>query len=258
MQELAKFLYSFSKNKKISDEYFIGSIGRMLIDNYNLNDYVERIIISNFNKNSLAYYSPEERNIYVNFQKLLYAIGKTIIKTYESDNYEEQILCFNLYVLNVILHEVEHARQIRIIDSDNSVETNLLLLSRVYERFLKNVSAYTEIAYCTNPIERQANLLALKTLFDITETFNNQNLTKFIGKNLLRNTIRNYKIYKNKVISPIDVYMSYCDRYIDATSLRNINDKCTRIIQNSEKQFELGLVTPLNVVREKIKQLTLY
>ena len=257
MEYLSKLIYDFSKNKHIANENFIKSIYEILVENYCLNDYIKYIIISNFNNNSLAYYSPEEKIIYVNFQKLIYTVGNTITRTYNTNDYNEQVLCLNLYVLNIILHEIEHARQEKNINNNITEETNILSLSGNYEKILKKLNVYTDVAYYTNPSERQAELVSLKTVLNITNYFNNTNLTNHIEKRLLINTIKNYKISKNKIICPIDLFLNCCNNYFDIFDLLNIINNTEVLSENTDKNLELGLAVPINELKEKRKKLTL-
>ena len=67
MEQITRLVYDLSRSGNIADEKIIEKYFEFFSDEYMLDKYLKNVIISNFKNNSLAYYSPDTKTIYINF-----------------------------------------------------------------------------------------------------------------------------------------------------------------------------------------------
>jgi len=170
-------------------------------------NYVEKVVISNFKSNSLAFYSVNNKTIYINYKKLIYSISIDCSKILNDQDYYQKILYFNFYVLKILLHEVEHVKQEeKIVINDSDFETKILMESAQRELFLKDMGLYSKEMYYLNPLERQAELKAYKTICEAKGICSNKILKHLINKAYNQLCIMDYHFINGECFSPFDKF----------------------------------------------------
>lgn len=196
-QTISKLLKKYNNNKV--DDNFIYDVINIIINSYNLNDYIKKIKIENYKPN-LSYGSYE------------YFTGNLIIR---KNFHDESNLSYNINILQNIMHEIEHVIQYdylikcnkKIIIPNNLIKANLLTDSinqKIILETLKNKSdnfdlnIQNELYNCENiveaieelyiydPSERMAEIDSLKKLLEIVKLLNDDRLTNIINFNLIQ------------------------------------------------------------------------
>lgn len=96
--------------------------------NKNLNDYVLGINVQQVRSNNLASYSDCTKKVTIYTEKIEQMVNN-IENNILTDSDFEITLYQNLLILQVILHELEHANQQKIAYSQNSLEAFIIRLS---------------------------------------------------------------------------------------------------------------------------------
>lgn len=199
MENILRIIYDSSKNEKTLTFKNIEKILELLINSKQLEEYILNIDVQQIGSNKLASYSNYARKItlYANVvDTMLHDIEKTI----KIDNIFEICLYKNLSLLQVILHELEHANQEKILYSNNTLESFLLRISQLV---LEN-----DLLYEYKPEERLAEIKSFEdvvTLFNMLEikTFN---LSSILETDKLQRQLRGYHFINNKVNIPLFTY----------------------------------------------------
>lgn len=177
-------------NSKIYDVKFIDKILDIAINSKGLNDYVKDYeVSSNEDKSNVAEYNGETKKIVVYEKNMGDKIFNDLLHTTKAYSETEKRLYINSFIAQVLLHEVEHANQKRIVKTENGLESSLLKLcefeiSPKIETLLKNgkidimeaqlyietklnkyTTIYTELYECA-PHERLAQIKSYQEIID--------------------------------------------------------------------------------------------
>jgi len=236
MRNLIKIIYDYSKKGKVVNKDFIYHALNTLINEKFLNDYVLRIKILNFNRAVLATYCETSKTIYVNYQKLIYCVSTYISSNVNVLNYQDRFLIVNIYILKILLHELEHVIQVKKIDISKNSESKLLLISNEWEQILKNeeMKKYNQQLYEVNPLERQATLISYKKIREACQEIENKNAIIFFKKEYLSYAFKNYISAKN--MFPAKIYFA---NFPD----KNLIKKTIELFEKEKfnLRFDLGL-----------------
>lgn len=259
MEQITRLVYDLSSSGHIADEKVIEKYFEFFSDEYRLDKYLKNIVISNFKNNSLAYYSPDTKTIYINFCKMIYALGLESKQCKYTDTYKDKIMMINLYIVKIIAHEIEHVLQERKINSGIiNIENDILSVASTHERNLKANGIYKGMLYHTNPIERQAELKSLKSILQVIEEINNLNISRLISNEYLTKIICDYNFETRPNIYPYQIFFG-----------KNINDmeylsNITRKIEemeildcNEDLRIDMGLKLTsqeIHKIRRKLKE----
>lgn len=124
-----KIARALCDNKKIYDRNFISEILDIAVNNKGLNDYVKNYeIITSKDKRNVAEYNGETKKIVV-YEKNMgeKILGDLIFTTAGYSDFEKRLF-INSFVAQILLHEVEHANQKRIVKTANDLEAQILKL----------------------------------------------------------------------------------------------------------------------------------
>ena len=130
--KIARALCNCTKNnQKTLDIKFIDEILDIAINSKELNDYVKsyEVNISEVNDN-VAEYDGENKKIVIYEKSMCERIIHDLINTticYDVNDFEKRLF-INSFLAQVLLHEVEHANQKRIIENENGLESSILKL----------------------------------------------------------------------------------------------------------------------------------
>lgn len=207
MEQITRLVYDLSRSEHIADEKVIEKYFEFFSNEYMLGKYLENIVISNFENNSLAYYSPDTKTIYINFCKMIYALSLESKQCKYTDVYEEKIMMINLYIVKIIAHEIEHVLQeIKINSGIINVENDILNVANIHEKNLKANGIYKGILYYVNPIERQAELKSLKSILQVVKEINNLNIIRLMTNEYLIKIICDYSFKKKQNRYPYQIF----------------------------------------------------
>lgn len=233
--KLLRLLWDYSAARKIVDSDYIDKLIDIVVNHKKINKYVTKLNILTDRDSitnsgiSLASYNPFSKTLEV------YSDGINEMLNYE-DKYRvlfndiEQIFYNNLLITQIILHELEHANQRRIIDTETGLEAEILKLSTtqmeisagikllesgysiedvrryILEINLKNRQNYEE-NYEFAPEERLAQIQSYKEIIETLSELKEYvpNLLEFEKTNWLENMLRGYE-YKDGVIMPPTIY----------------------------------------------------
>ena len=130
MENIFRIIYDKTKKRDILDKKDLVKILEIAIVDKQLNDFVQSVNIQLIRSNGLASYSVDTKKItiYINTIETM----KNNIKKYTLIGNEfEKILYTNLLILQVILHELEHASQQKNLNSAITLETLIIKLSQM-------------------------------------------------------------------------------------------------------------------------------
>lgn len=225
MEDILKIIYDKSKTNKILDLKDIEKILDQLIIEKQLNEYISNMKVQQIRSKNLASYSNETKviTIYSNIIDLMIKnIDKQIIP---SDNLLKN-LYKNLSILQVIMHEVEHANQEKLIDTTNNLESFILRLSELVPE--------NSILYEYKPEERLAEIKSYKEILTLISLLNNKSkqINDLMEIDSLQKLLRGYH-YENQIIT-------------------------TPLITYFEKGKKPELLTPLVITNNEKKVISVY
>lgn len=234
-EEILRLLYDYSISNRLVDRTFIEKVIRLYADSYQIGHYVNKIKILDINENnnnSLAGYSYNTREIIIFIDKLL----EEILDNNSFNLVPNNQLYFykNAQILHVILHELEHANQAKIIDNEKTLESEILKFtgvsksqdiisarlrksgfsSKSIEIFLNSkMKIYNEF-YDYAPHERLAEIKSLEKTQEILSP-----IKKYIPKvvdignmKILQNYMKGYNLSK-QINSPTIYYLQKQGEY---------------------------------------------
>lgn len=196
------------------DENFIDKIVEIVVNEKKLNKYVKKV---EYNRNQdqdtmleNASYKIHERIITVNILKLV----KYLLKEYALINYQKGpiIARYNYYLHAVqqILHEIEHASQLKKVDNTdfhNFTDEELLIKIVIDIVSIYNYDNYLE-NYRINPIERMAQINSYNLIEKIAKKLDvNEKLNKYLKLKLLEEKIQGYGESKSQIVGPTSIYL---------------------------------------------------
>jgi hypothetical protein len=203
MENILKIIYDKSINNKVLKLNDIEKILELLIVEKNLNDYILNINVHPIRGNNLASYSTytKQITIYVNkVEQMITNIENSILNA----NDFEKSLFKNLSILQILLHEVEHANQYKIAYNDNSLEAFIIRLSYLIE------NGYNELLYEYCPEERLAEIKSFYELKNFLKIIENklEVLPEIIETEKLKRLLSGYHYKDSKINVPIVDYFT--------------------------------------------------
>ncbi len=277
--KLTKLLYDYTSNEKIADIDFLNTVIQIVYEYKDLNNYIDYVHYIDENsrylyaKNILGSYAADTKTIALDLENILLFKQDRVEYTNCFNSTKEKLLQINLLVLQVVLHELEHAEQYKkCFSSGTNLEKSLLLLS--FERLFiqEKVSNYKtdvvsklnylynedEITYNLWPSERMAEIKATDTIYHICKNMNfgNYNSTEFlIYLYLLREcNLRGYnKVNRNVIVPPTEAFVQKRNSIFDEdyrtneiikllkneASSRTLNENLLYGLQISSKDYAI-------------------
>lgn len=230
MENILKIIYDLSANNKLLNINNIDKILEILINEKDLGEYISNIEVQQIRSNNLASYSNYYKKI------IIYSniIDKMIIDIQYNVRSKKQLtknMYINLSVLQVILHEIEHANQEKIINY-NTLESFILRISQIVEN--------NNHIYEVNPIERFAEIKSYNDIFKIIAGYENDlSLKSLIKNDELQRKIRGYHYYNGKLYSPIELYFLMGRAEYLLSSFEWYSDDNNLFAENVEKLYKL-------------------
>ena len=199
MENILKIIYDKSLKNKILDLNDIEIILDRLILNKQLNEYISNMKVQQIGSKILASYSNHTKIITI-YSNVIDLMINNINKQLMLADSLSKNLYKNLSILQIIMHEVEHANQERIIHFDNTLESYILRLSEL-------VDDAPEL-YEFKPEERFAEIKSFHEILTLLNILNKKSLkiNDLIKIDTLQRLLRGYH-YKNKIVhSPLVTY----------------------------------------------------
>ena len=122
ISDILNILKDYHDKKKYADTTFVMKICSIIINYYQINRYIDNIFIVDDINGPDSLYSFTYNVVIINLKKSYY-------KDYHYTLKDEYYGMYNLMVLRTILHELEHALQEKVKDTNkNTIERKLLIL----------------------------------------------------------------------------------------------------------------------------------
>lgn len=203
---------------RVSPSY-IKKQAKIIIDKYDLSDYVNKIntsyCSSNFTEGSYMFYSKT-----ININTVLCKEEIAGNYRYKSNGYDDKNRALKVYTLSVLYHELAHAYQDKLLKDKNTKNA----IKRVFNdsnELAKYKDLYDEY-HDIYPCEHYAEALGKIFLQDYIENYTSYN-KKMYFKSIINSILDGYVIFESKVISPAErFYNIYNNQFpIEGLSLNN-------------------------------------
>ena len=183
------FIKQYAEGKTILDKQYAAELYNFLRSFYSVEDFVKSM---DYKKHPyyFAFYSPYERRLVVNFDKIFDDVNNYVDKL-NIDN-KDKVLALHLCFFHFMNHEFKHILQEKEKKNNpNSVESRVLCWSEIVERYyIEDEILYSN--YGNDPIERQANLSSLRELIAMFKSSNINALVNEMTDKYQRNAICGY------------------------------------------------------------------
>lgn len=249
MLDIFKLIYEYSKNGKLVDKEFIEKLVQLEIGMKNLGSYyIQNInILSKYawDEEAIAGYCNGNLNVYM---KKMYEKLEIMDKSLDLFSNIEKIFFKNVSVTQVILHEIEHANQVKKRGISQTIESDILRLCYGFnsdlsyapeflQKKLKNpnwLATYIKDNYFCVPYERLAEMHSCNEMLSILDYMPEYfpNLLEFFEIRKMSRLIMGYLDQNGNLISPtlkylqgmdIDKYLLECPWY-NEKDFASLND----------------------------------
>lgn len=261
--KIARSLYNNpNDNLKALDIKFIDEILDIAVNSKELNDYVKAYEVNTSEvKSNVAEYDGETKKIVIYEKSMCERILFDLINTticYDVNDFEKRLF-INSFLVQVLLHEIEHANQKRIIENENGLEASILklcefeispksellfeksetgkLLAKLHvaARLFKYKVLYKEL-YDYAPHERLAEIKSNQEIADSLSFIDRNNIVmkkREISK--LESVLRGYE----GTFSPTINYLYNQDRIQELKSFDWYSDSEEEAIKLSKERYNL-------------------
>lgn len=218
---LIRLIYDYSIKEQYVDDEFIKQLIDMVVSKEQLQEYVKKHSIESYCKDSkkkIAGYSVIEKKIIV-YRDSMYRIIESRKEEQDLLSKIEQIFYKNILIVQIILHELEHARQNKIAFEEETLEgrlcyfdgMNFVALNSLdsaldyldYEERVNNYYRYYKNNYEHSPIERLAEINSYQKLLNALRKIEEfiPNLVNLEDANKLEQMLLGYDFRANIIIS---------------------------------------------------------
>lgn len=267
--EILKLFYDYSINGKLVDPNFIDKLIEIVVSNKKLNDYIRTVEFTNrLDKSDYAVqcasYSYSSKKILIDYESIqqfmvneIQCYGHLFIPF-------EQIMFNNLTIVQIILHELEHAYQYKQADdkNDNSLENKIIhacfrvnlalqnpkFLEGVTEKelniYLQHTREQYKKYYIFKPTERLAQYHSYKTILEAIKQIQNliPNLYEFNNALFAEEMIKGYResIKDYNCTCPTEVYLAQNNIYETWKGFDFYKEDSQQILQEVSKEYSLS------------------
>ena len=275
MEELiAKIIYDYAKVGKQIDDNFISTIASIVIRSRNLGKYAEFICYeAETGKNYAACYNSLEREIRMNYPNINEAIlvNRNVFSLFGTT---EQYMFSYAIVLQILLHEIEHANQEKMYQegTERSFETKLTNACSAHDTVFLGLLDYdfsvmnmaydrlhqlTKKFYSFNPEERLANINSYSTLIKVFKHLENHPKLVEYHKFLYLLSLSDAHLEaKNIGICPTQVFFDNTMRHSEWKKFSFYSDDPDELIKNviAKHTLEFRLKYGLPVSDDELEQ----
>ena len=132
MENILRIIYDKTINNKILSLKDIEKILELLVIQKCLNKYILNINVQQIRSNNLASYSINDKKIII-YSNIIKKMVKDIKFNLNCNDQVTKNMYINLSILQIILHEIEHANQEKIINY-NTLESFILRISKLVKQ----------------------------------------------------------------------------------------------------------------------------
>lgn len=263
--KLLKLLYEYSANGKLADGKYIQELIGIVVDEKNIDDYVGGLLITGKDhslrepNSLLAVYYPNKKLIAVYLEAIEEMLkGANVYHDMFTDF--EQLFYRNLLVTQVVLHELEHANQRRIIDNEESLEGDILrasileqdqdfilkltragLTRKQIELILETQKTMKSEGGLTLPDERLAEIKSHEEVASVLTEISSEvpNLVDFEKTSILESKLRGYTYDKGMIVSPTVDYLVSTGKSFALQKFEWFNKDSRACLKNVQSMFSL-------------------
>lgn len=252
MEKILKIIYDKTIDNKILDLGDIEKSLELLVIEKSLNDYILNINIQPIRSNNLASYSTYTKKITV-YTETIEQMVKDIENNIFNVNKFETTLYKNLSILQILLHEVEHANQQKIAYNDNTLEALIIRLSYLI------TNGYDANLYEYCPEERLAEIKSFEEIGVLVSYINKHLITlpDIVQMERLKRLLRGYHYRDYSVNIPIVDYFTLGNKKKLLDSLDLSNDILEKYTLNDRFKYGFPISTSEYGVSMKTLILTL-
>ena len=263
--KLLKLLYEYSANGKLVDGKYIQELIEIVVDSKDIVDYAGGLIITDKDSrlrdpNSLlAVYYPNRKLIAVYLDAI-----EEMLKSYnayqEMFSSTEKLFYKNLLVTQVVLHELEHANQRKIMDKEKSLEGDILrasileqdqdfilkltragLTGKQIELILETQKTMRSDGGLTLPDERLAEIKSHEEVASVLSEISSEvpNLVDFEKTSILESKLRGYTYDKGMIVSPTIDYLVSTGKSLALQKFEWFNKDSRACLKNVQSLFSL-------------------
>lgn len=231
--------------KKLETYYFNKSnLSNIIIDLIKNDTEVSKYLFDHsfIDKETLiANYSFTFKNLDLNIKKIKELSRETLKKI----DYENKYLFVNLYILHVIIHEIEHVKQNYLINETDNELKDLLLLELLSSKNKKTYRYY----YNYYALESDAQSTALENVLKLAYQIDDIYLYNYYKNLLFKRLTKNYKndTYPNYIISN---KVLHTDPFLDSTL--DTYDKCKYGLFLEKNEYKNLVLNYDDIIKEKI------
>lgn len=256
MEKILKIIYDKSINNRIIDINDINKILELMINEKQLNNYILNIDVQPVRSNNLASYSNYSKKITIYSRTI-----KLMLKNIESNILNisdfEKVLYKNLALVQVILHEIEHANQEKISYIENTFEAFVIRMTHIVD------NSYFESLYEYNPQERLAEIKSFIEVISLISSIKNKldKLPSVLEMDRLQRFLRGYHYCQGKVNSPLITFFKQGNKEFVLESFdwyRKNSFNMVSMQYNLEERFNYGLPISLNEYSNSMGSLVLF
>lgn len=203
MEKIFEIIYNLSIKQQYLNINDIEKIVEQLVELKCLENYISSITTGGIRSNNVASYSQIDKSIIVHLNSIEKII-ESIKDRIKIENSLSKNLYLNMCILQILLHEIEHANQIKIA-SYNTLESFILRISKMIK--------YNEKLYEYMPNERFAEIKSYNDIVKIIGCYSKDNeLNNMILNDKLQRNMRGYHYINGNIYSPIEIYFSESKR----------------------------------------------
>jgi hypothetical protein len=257
--KLLRLIFDYSKNGKLVDKAYLEKLIDLVVNSKDISKYVQNSeIVSSGTEETmdgilLAEYRPNRKLIRIYSE----AMERMLQELF---NGIEQIFYKNVLITQIILHELEHANQRRIIEKEDTLESKVLktsvtnididLVSTLLNEgftidqilyYIRREKTLREEHYLLLPDERIAEIRShqeiVRTLEPIKEY--TPNLIEFEKANILENMLRGYFYNEGVITSPTLEYASASKRIDKLKSFQWFDENNQECLRKARKELSL-------------------
>ena len=248
MEYVLKIIYDNSMNNKIISLKDIDKIMSFIVNCKDLNNFVLDSDVQSIRSKNLASYSVYTKKISI-YSNTIEIMLKNIEKNIQNLSDNQRYFYENLTLLQVLLHEIEHANQEKIAYTENSFEAFLIRMTK-----LITLDNNIDIYYDCCPTERLAEIKSYNEIISFSNDLNifDASLIKLLNSEKILRQLKGYH-YNNKLINvPIIDYFNYGGK-TDIIKLVDINNTN----YNLEERFKFGFPITKLEYGESLKEMVL-
>ena len=251
--KLLKLLYEYSANGKLVDGKYIQKLIEIVVDSKGIVDYAGGLIITDKDSrlrdpNSLlaVYYPNRMLKSYNTYQEMFSST--------------EELFYKNLLVTQVVLHELEHANQRKIMDKEESLEGDILraslskqdkditiklmqagLTGKQIDLILETQKTMKSEGGLILPDERLAEIKSHQEIKDTLSEISDEvpNLIEFENASILESKLRGYTFDKGRIISPTIDYLISTGKSFALQKFEWFNKDSRTCLKNVQSLFSL-------------------